>query len=807
MFKNYLTVALRNILRDKSFAFINISGLAVGIAAALLIFQYVQFERSFDRFHANADRVFRVKQDRFEKGALSTEWAAGAYAVGNHMKDAFGEVEAYVKMREIDEFIAEAGDKQVQVEDGFYAGPEFFNIFSFPLLSGDPKQVLTEPYTAVISGSLARKLFGATDPLGQTLQYNRTRTYRITGVYADFPENSHLQADFIASFSTFARMVNPDNKPDRSPDNAWNWDGCLTYLLLKPNTDAKALEAKFPAFLVQTHPDKEQVSTSLSYSLQPLPAIHLYSHYMGEVGASGNGNAVYILLGAALFIIVIAWVNYVNLATARAIRRAREVGVRKAVGSFRGQLISQFLTESALLNALAVVSALLLALLSLPFINKLTGQQLSPASFASAGLWATLGLLFVLGTLFSGAYPAFVLSGFKPVEVLKGGAVALRQKATLRKALVVVQFAASGVLLIGTIVVFRQVQYMRQQALGIDIEQTVVLKTPTIRTDSTFAAQAEAFKTRLLQEPGVRSVTLSSVAPGEVVDWNAGGIKVVGAPDDESQQYRVIAVDYDYIPAYGLKILAGRPFDRNFGEKDGVIFNRTALRQLGFDKPDEAVGKKIEFWGDQLDLVGVVEDFHQQSLQETIEPLILRLRPGSNGKMSVKTTTENLPQTLATLQQTWTQFFPGNPFEYKFLDQQFDKQYKADRDFGLIFGIFSSLAILVACLGLFGLASFTTAQRRKEIGIRKVLGASVAGIVGELARDFLKLVLVAIILAAPVAWFLMQRWLEDFAYRIDLQWWMFAAAGLAAVLIAFLTVSLQSIRAALMNPVTSLRSE
>ncbi len=412
MLSNYLKIAWRNILRDKSFSLINIGGLAIGIAACLLILQYVAYERSYDQFHQNAGQIYRVKQDRFEKGVLATEWAGGAYAVGNTMKAIFPEVESYVKLTGDQTAIVEWQERQGSVEKLYFTSRDFFRVFSYPLLAGDPQTALAEVNTAVMSESLARKLFGTQDPMGQTVRINRNLSCKITGVFKDFPANTHLKTELMASFETFRKLVNPNNDPNRDPENAWNWDGCMTYLLLKPGTDAKALEAKFPAFVAETQPDTKTGNFTVAFSLQPLTDIHLYSHFMQEAELNGDGTTVSLLLGIAFFIIVIAWVNYINLATARAMRRAKEVGVRKVVGSFRWQLIRQFLVESALLNAIAVMVALTLVGLSLPMFNFFTGQELTFSLLVSAPFWGAMAALYAGGTLLSGTYPAFVLSGY-----------------------------------------------------------------------------------------------------------------------------------------------------------------------------------------------------------------------------------------------------------------------------------------------------------------------------------------------------------------------------------------------------------
>ena len=791
-------------LRNKAFSIINIVGLALGVAACILILQYVAFELSYDNFHKNGSEIYRVKQDRYNDGKLSTEWAAGAYAVGNSFKDAFPEVQDYVKLLRRGVAIADYGEKSLKVEKVYLSSPSFFSIFSYPLLEGDAKSVLAEPNTIVLSKSLAEKLFGKETAMGKTIQLNKTKSFKVTGIYADMPTNTHLKADILISYATFLNDVKPDN-----PELAWQWDGCLTYLKLRDGTNVPALEAKFPALIDKLAGEEHKKYKSAAvYLLQPLRDIHLYSHYMMEAEPNGDGKTVYLLLGIAFFIVVIAWVNYVNLATARAINRAKEVGVRKAVGSLRSQLIWQFMTESVLLNGFAVILALLFVALALPKFNEISGQQLSFGLLGSKLFWLPLAGLFVVGAFFSGLYPAFVLSGFKPVAVLKGKVLATRQGIVLRKSLVVFQFAASLFLLVGTLAVFQQIRYMREQSLGINIDQTLVINPPIIATDSTYMRQMVAFKEELLRNTGIKSIAASTVVPGQPSDWNAGGIRLKGADDNKGKQYRIIGVDYDFINAYDLKLVAGRNFSKEFGaDPKAVIFNKMAIKQLGFNNSQDAIGKEIDFWGEMFTIVGVTDNFHQQSLKDAYEPLILRLIPDLRGYFSVKLTPGTADKSIATIRSEWNHFFPGNPFEYTFLDERFNEQYRADQRFGQVFGIFTGLAILVACLGLFGLASFTTAQRTKEIGIRKVLGSSVFAIVEMLYREFAILVLISFVIAAPIAWYAVSKWLTSYAFRTDIQWWLFVLPFVLVLLIAFLTVSFQSIKAALMNPVKSLRSE
>ncbi len=807
MLKNYFKIALRNITRQKGYSLINIIGLAIGIAACLLILQYVFFELSYENFQVNKERIYRVKQDRYDAGKLSTEWAAGAYAVGNSFKEEIPEIEDYVKLVGNDAVIAQVGNQPVQVKKVFFASGSFFKLFTYPLLAGDGSKALQDPFTAALSESTAKALYGTADVVGKRLNLNQNSDYTITAVYKDAPANTQLKPDMLLSYQTFVKQ-NTDSA-GRGPETAWLWDGCLTYLLLQKGADPKAVEKKFqPIVDKYTLTDMKKFNASVTYSLQPLKDIHLYSHYMGEPEPNGDGKTVYLLLGIAFFIVVIAWVNYINLATARAINRAKEVGIRKTIGSQRSQLVFQFLSESALLNGIALVLAIIIVILAIPGFNWLSGQELSFSLLANASFWTGLLVLFLVGTFLSGLYPAFVLSSFRPIDVLKGKMTATSKGSLLRKGLVVFQFTASLFLLIGTLAVYKQIRFMQKQSLGINIEQTLVVKPPIVVRDSTYMRNMTALKESLRQQTSVKSVTISTAIPGEAVNWNAGGIKLVGTEESTQKQYRVIGVDYDYLAQYGIKLLAGRAFSKEFGSDDkAVIFTKTGFNQLGLPKPEEAIGKQIDFWGQQYTIVGVSDDFHQQSLRQSYEPLIFRLIPDVRGFLSIKTPAVKAGQTVEQVKQSWAKFFPGNTFEYFFLDEHFDQQYKADQKFGQVFLLFTSLAILVACLGLFGLASFTTVQRTKEIGIRKVLGASVVQILRLLYQDFALLLVIAFVLAVPLAWYVIAGWLQVYAFRIDLHWSYFIVPFLTILLIAWVTVSFQSVKAALSNPVKSLRTE
>ncbi|ASV30548.1 ABC transporter permease [Maribacter cobaltidurans] len=806
MFKNYLKIAWRNLTNNKIYSWINIGGLAIGIVACLLILQYVVFELSYEDFHAKKERIYRVRQDRYDNGKLATQWAAGAYAVGNSFKEAIPEIEEYVKVVETSDILVEVDNRPLKIEKVFFATNSFFDVFSYPLIYGDVTSVLSAPNTAALSETTALKIFGTKDIVGKNLRISGDRTYKITGVYQDMPVNTQLRPNFLASYKTFVSMNT--NNDGSTPEEAWTWDGCLTYLLLQKGVNPAQVEAKFAPIVEEGVGELlRSFNASVKYSLQPLTNIHLDSNYMDEPVPNGDGKTIYLLLGIAFFIILIAWVNYINLSTARAIGRAKEVGIRKSVGSQRGQLVVQFFFESVVFNGLALVLALMLMIVALPFFNEISGQPVSYTLFEQGRFWLGLIALFVVGVVLSGLYPAIVLSRFRPVEVLKGKMVSTTEGAFLRKGLVILQFTASLFLLIGSFVVYQQIQFMRDQSLGINISQTLVLPPPIV-SDSTFVQKKEAFKETLLQYSLIEDVAVSSFVPGMGPGDNAGGIRLLSQDDTEQKQYRFIRVDYDFADVFEINIIAGRKFSKDFGtERTNVIFNRKGIEQLGFDNPEQAIGEQIEFWGDQCEIVGVVENFHQESLRDAYEPLILILNPDVYGYFSIKIETSQIAQTIARAQTEWNDFFPGNTFEYFFLDERFNEQYKVDQRFGQVFGLFTLLAIFVACLGLFGLASFTALQRKKEIGIRKVLGASVPGILRLLYKEFAVLLIIAFLISIPLAWFSISKWLEGYAFRIAINWSFFLLPFIAILVIALVTVSFQTLKASLANPVKSLRTE
>ncbi|HEX8041256.1 MAG TPA: ABC transporter permease [Chryseosolibacter sp.] len=805
MIKNYLLTTLRNISRRKGFTLLNVLGLSIGLAASLLILQYVKDELSYDDFHANAENIYRIQYDFYRDGERVFQCATAFNNVGTNMMKEYPEIENVCRLYlRYGGGVVRYGDISIKEDNVFTADQSFFQIFSYPVIKGDRNTVLKLPHTAVVEAETAKKIFGAEDPIGKRIRFGNDEDYEITGV-VESPENSHLKFSFLFSYSTYQKFYPEMTVNDW--ENSWGWYDFYNYIQLRPGTDAKALEAKFPGFVKKYGPEGDTARTK--FSLQHLPDIHLYSNLIQEARVNGNGNSVYFLMVIALFILVIAWVNYINLATARAVERAKEVGVRKAIGAGRIQLVWQFISEAFIVNLGAVFLALSLLGLTIPLFNSISGKFLSLSIFRDVKLWVVLGGLYVGGSLLSGLYPAFVLSRFRPVSVLKGALAASRQGLALRRILVVTQFIFSVGLIAGTLIVYQQLRFMQNRDLGIDIHQTLVIHAPGVVEDnSRYRSQYESFKNEMLRHPGVKSMAASSEIPGNLVYWTNGSARVGGGEHAARTIMYRIGVDYDFFSTFGNKVVAGRVFAPEFtADSNNVVLNRKAIEVLGFKSPDEAVGSLITIGNDTLMVIGVIENYHQEGLKNDFRQTAFHLSPQAQGYYSLKVETRDIGPLLADSKEKYSRIFPGNPFDYFFLDSFFNRQYKNDLQFGQVFGFFALLAIFVASLGLFGLASFTAAQRTKEIGIRKVLGSTVSDIFLLLSRDFLKLVVAANIIAVPLVWLLMEKWLDNFAFRIEIGLWVFIFAAVVTTLIALVTVSYQSIRAALTNPVDSLRYE
>ena len=806
MIRNYIKIAFRNFAKQKSYTFLNIIGLAIGMAASLLIFQYVKYEKSFDSFHTRAQDIYRIQYNGWRSGKLNFESAVAVPAAGRAIKDNFPEVEEFTR------FYPRNGVMSYERPDGelisFYeqkmqfTDPAVFKVFNFELVKGNPVTALEGVDKAVISERAAKKYFGQEDPIGKRIKRNARAVYEITGVMRDVPENSHIKFDFLLSYATLNRET------QNNSETSWGWYDFYTFVLLKPNTDVNQLQSKWDAWLLKTRKEEwDRGDEKEEFILKPLTDIHLYSHllYEAQPAQQRDGDSVYALSIIAIFILVIAWVNYVNLATARSFSRANEVGVRKVMGAFRSQLVGQFLTESFILNLSAAILAILtVRLLWSPF-SDLSGWKIPIDFMYAPDFWKLLGLLLVTGAVVSGFYPAIILSSFKPVSVLKGKIMRSSGGNLLRRFLVIFQFVASVFLISGSIIVYQQLQYMKVQDLGFTIDKTLVLKGPGV-TDSLYNKKLESFRNEVLRIPGVKSMTAVSNVPGDEIYWTQGVRRLSGTQRSGITESH-LGIDYDFVPSFDINVVAGRGFDRNFPDDENrVVINRAMMEALDFKDPASALGERLNDGGDTVEIIGVLENFHQMSLKNKVAPLVFRLTT-STGFYTLKVEMENYKEVLGALEGPWKTFFPGNPFDYFFLDQFFNKQYEKDDRFGQVFTLFTALAIFIASLGLFGLASFMALQRTKEIGIRKVLGSTVPGIVILLSRSFLQPVILANLVAWPLAWWVMERWLQTFPYRIAISPFIFLLAGGVVTLIAFVSVSSQTFKAALTKPAEALKYE
>ena len=815
MFRNYLTTAFRNIFKRKGYSLLNIFGLTIGMSCCLLIFHYVSYERSYDDFVPDSKNVVRLRLDNYQKGKLAWRSATVYPAIAPHLKKDYPEIEDYCRIIDANLLLStENNTVKFNENKGYYAEPSFLSMFDMKLTEGNRKQVLAGPDKMIISESMAKKYFGSADPVGKKLvqrDQSQVQAYEVTGVFKDYPANSHLDIKYLVSWDTFSKYLRQQGDTSNALETSFGWYDFYAYLKLAPGTDWKVFEKKLPAFCDRYINSQEWYKTNNNKAelyLMPVTDLHLHSNYNQEAEVNGNGQAVSFLFLIAVFIIGIAWINYINLATARSAERAREVGMRKVLGAARGNLIRQFMMESFLLNIVGLVLAIGIFRLLLPGFDRFVGRESYTDFTLTPFYWQLFFGLFILGTFLSGIYPAFVLASFRPIIVLKGLFKNSAGGINLRKGLIVTQFVISVVLIAGTIIVYQQVKYMRNQKLGVNIDQTLVLEGAGSLQDSLYGTAFQPFKTELLTQPEIKSVTSSSNVMGREIYWTSG-TRRIDATNETSVTLYYMGIDYDFVPAYELKLLAGRNFSKEFKtDERAVLLNQKAVELLGYKDAKEAVNGKLRRGRrDTLNVVGVVADYHHQGLQKVIDPMIFLLFPNTRGFYSLKVQTANLPGTIASVQKTWDKYFPADPMEYSFLDETFGQQYKADQLFGKVFGIFAFLAILIACFGLLGLSAYNVLQRTKEIGIRKVLGASIQSILVLLSTDFLKLIIIALVIAVPVGWWVMHSWLQDFAYRISIHWWVFIIAALIAVLIAFFTISTQAIKAAITSPVKSLRTE
>ena len=818
MIQNYLTLAFRNLRKNGLYSFLNITGLAIGIAACLLIVLYVTHELSYDRWNPNAERIVRPAAD-INFGGNHFELAVVGSVVGPDAARELPEIQAWCRFRQHGTYLVRRdgqAQQNIREENVLTVDSSFFEVFPLKVVEGDARRCLTQPMTLALSRSRAEKYFSSPQmALGQTLILENDQRWQVTAVYEDMPVNSHFQADLLLAMN--------GNEEVKSDPPFWaSNNNFQTYFLLREGVNIEAFHKKFAALSAEkiaitaqqligvSIEEFEKTGQYARYYLQPLTDIHLHSDLRVELAPNGSIRYVWIFSAIAAFILLIACINFMNLATARSAGRAKEVGMRKVLGSRRSALIGQFLSESFVISAFAVALAVLIAAAAMPWYRDLSGRELT-MPWGSLLFWLSLAGGAVVVGLLAGSYPAFFLSAFDSLRVLKGQVAGLGRGSSFRSALVVFQFTVSVALIIATMLVFKQLNFIQNKKLGFEKSQIIILDDAYALGDKIYTLKEE-----MLRNPAIESATVSGFLPVPSNRSDQTFSKTRSFDKDNSVNMQRWQVDNDYLQTLGMEVVQGRSFDpARVTDSAGIILNETAARLFGFDDP---IGQKVytldrnlqgaprpeDFV--ELTIIGVVKDFHWSSLRDNIGALSFQLGR-SRGHACFRYKGADTEQVIAAMEKNWKSLSPDQPFSYRFLDDSFARMYEAEQRIGAIAGIFGMLSVLVSCLGLFGLAAFTTEQRSKEIGIRKVLGASVTGITGLLAKDFMKLVLLSIVIATPLAWYFMKKWLSDFAFRIDIQWWMFAAAGAVAVAVAFLTVSFQSVRAALANPVKSLRSE
>jgi putative ABC transport system permease protein len=817
MIKNYLKIAYRNLLQHKVFSLINILGLTIGLTCCFLIMVFVRHELSYDTFHEKYDRIYRLnympKFAGLERFIGLTPAAASPLLPGF-----FSEIEKSARVYRCNATIevpssgAQGRPAKHDEERFFFADSTLLDIFSFQFLSGDHRTALDEKYSVVITDKIAEKYFGAENALGKTLIYEGKHPLKVTGIVKEFPDNSHIRFDLLSDYPT---MYATEGELVRTniPQN-WVITHSATYVLLWPGKSMQTVNARLPKFL-EAYGHRDLIK-DIVYRLQPLSDIHLNAEVDGNPEPTGSMTYLYVFLGIGVMTLMIAGINFVNLSTARSLKRAREVGIRKTLGSANAQIIAQFLGESMLISAIAFLFSLVLIVLFLPLLNSLTNKQLSLAYlFNNPGLLLIFVAVAVFAGLLSGLYPAFFVAGYQPITTLKGSFVVGKAKGgAIRQMLLGFQFVASIMLIVGAMVAYRQLHFLMERPMGFEKDHIITANIRNEKITNVFATRSDSayfrlktFRELLLTDPNVKAVTFSTQRMGDgAVQRN---VIPQGLTSEDNLFIGTVGVDFNFAQTYGLKLVAGRDFSESHStdKTEGFLINETGVKQLGWKSAADAVGMALNLEGKQGKIVGVLKDFHNQSLQNPIQGMLLTIEQPLFTQVTIKLAPQNMDKTLSFVGKQWDKFFPEKGFSYAFLDQSIADSYASEQRLSKLIGYFAGLAILICCLGLYGLVSIVTQQRAKEIGIRKVLGATVASIVQLLSRDFVVLVMVSLIIAAPLSWYLMDKWLEDFAFKTEIAWWIYALAGIVALAVTLITVSFQSIKAALMNPVKSLRSE
>ena len=805
MIRNYFKTALRILLKNKKLSAINIFGLASGLAAAVLIVLYVNAEFSFDSFHSNADRIYRVESNFYEGDVLTDEWATSAFGYGQAMKNNMSGVEAFARLAlDQTEQIVGYNNEFVREKGVTYTDPSFFKMFDFKLLEGDKSTMLANPTSVVISQKVALKLFKGESGLGKVLSFgtkSNVQKYEVTGVIEDIPNNSHIQFDYFISIGSL-----PDWKK-----NYWYIHETYTYVLLNKNITPESIEKAFPKMAEAYKTEVALKSKTWGVSLVPLKNIHLNTWKQYERETKGNKVTLYSLLFVALMLLIIAWSNYVNISIAQSYERTMEIAIKKVHGVGRKLLLGQFMFESLFTNSMALILSIILIFIALPSLGLLVDPELLFLPLSNVYFWVAAGLIFITGVLLSGFYPAFVLSSFKPIEMLKGKLKSSNKKLSPLRFLVIVQLVMSLFLIIGTLTVYNQIQFMQTQPLGVNIDNKVVLKFPA-KTEH-MEQKIKSFTEKLKSHHDIENVTLSGSIPGMEVAMFASN-KLKSATADKNRLYEMLTVDYDYLDTYKINVLEGRSYDKSYGdEKNRIMINEASLKFLEISNAKEAIGKEVLLEGqpEPFKIIGVTENWHQKSLNNSYTPIMFILN-GAIGwippaYISVNFSGDNIDNLISGVKKTWTTYFENSSFDYFFVDSFYGAQYKSDKNHGTLLTFFTILALIVTCLGLYALTALTAHKRTKEIGVRKVLGANTLELVAMLSKDFINLALISFLIVIPIAWYLMNAWLQGFAFHVGIQWEIFIIAGFTVLIITLATISFQSFKAANANPIKSLRTE
>ncbi len=805
MIRNFLMVAFRNLWKTKLFSFINIFGLTIGMTACLLILDYVHFERSYDNFHKRSNDIYRLRYERISETGEAVRFASCCPPVAPRMRAQFPEVEIAARCFSRQATFTSDDEHKFIEDNNFFVEQEYFEIFDFEFISGDSKSGISEANTCYISESTALKYFGDANPIGKILNRDNKLNFKITGVYKDFPENSHMQIDIALSYPNLWDIYGHDI------ENSWGDSGWYTFFILRPGSDMDSFKSKL-ANLVETEFGEVLKHYKLTCQLIPqkLTDIHLNSHYQQELKVNGDKQMVNFLFIIALFIIVIAWVNYINLSTARSLTRAREVGLRKVVGAAKTQLMVQFFVETLILNSIALILAIGFLEISRPLFSQISGIPVNQLIFKQLWFWITILFLFFAGVIVSGLYPVLVLSSYKPISALKGKISNSARGINLRKALVVFQLIMALILMTATFSVFKQIAFMKSQSLGISIDNILAVRAPRIRDDASIRMRMESFKEELIKNPSIAKVSVVTEIPGRQIYWDAGGIMPAGSQDGKN--YYIIGIDYDFMDLFEVKLIAGRNFSKDFvtDEKQALIFNEKAVQWMGFTDAESAIGQRVNYWGNIYSIIGVFKDYHQQSPKLDFEQNIYRLMPTGRdvrGIISIKMQDKNISKAITEVEKTYAGFFPGNPFEYVFVEDYYGEQYKSDQMFGTVFGIFAILAIFITAMGILGLTSFMIEQRTREISMRNVLGANLSSILLLFGKEFFYLILISFIIAAPFSYWALSTWLESFNMRIEIGASLFMIPLVITLLITVSTIWTLVFYASKRNPVETLKYE